>query len=364
MIVKNTLQFLDILISRSLGFRPKGPLFLYLEITRKCNLRCEFCNLWMVEKKNPELMRSEMSTDEIFNIVKDAKDMGVEIVDIDGGEPLLREDVYKIIKEVNRHGMKAVLATNGTLITETVTKKLLNSGVSSVLVSLDAPVPERHDKIRGVKGSFKKAVEGIKILRKIGKDGIKIGINSLITRENLELVKMAKFAESLGVDGIRFLPYHLIYPHNLYSLQNEKLFIKDDPEINKLEEEIENLINFIPKTSLYTNSIPFLRGIPDYFRGNSVVEKCYAGYLFCDINCYGDLMPCLIKHKTLNIRNSSFKEAWNSGEFDKMRREISKTRCENCWHSCYIEPNIRMSPLYLLKNWRNVYQEIRSYLNV
>ncbi len=131
-----------------------------------------------------------------------------------------------------------------------------------------------------------------------------------------------------------------------------------------MEKEIEDLLKFIPETGMYTNSAPFLRGISDYFRGKSEVGKCYAGYLYCDINCYGDLMPCLIREKTVNVRNSSFKDIWDSEEFEKIRKEISKTACKNCWHSCYIEPNIRMSPFYIMKNWRTVYQEIRSYLNV
>ncbi|NIO20622.1 MAG: radical SAM protein [Candidatus Aenigmarchaeota archaeon] len=364
MILKNTAQFFNILFSKSLGFRPKGPLFLYLEVTRKCNLKCEFCNIWMVKKKDPKMMNKEMRTDEILNIIGDAKEMGVEVVDIDGGEPLLRKDIYEIISEVEKQGMKAVLATNGTLITEKIAKKLIDSGLASVLVSLDAPTSERHDKVRGVKGSFRRAVSGIKILRKVGRDKIKIGINSLITRENIDLVKMAKFAKSIGVDGIRFLPYHLIYPHNIYSLQNKELFIRKEDDIKRLEKEIEDLLKFIPETGMYTNSAPFLRGISDYFRGKSEVGKCYAGYLYCDINCYGDLMPCLIREKTVNVRNSSFKDIWDSEEFEKIRKEISKTACKNCWHSCYIEPNIRMSPFYIMKNWRTVYQEIRSYLNV
>lgn len=363
--LKGLIRYYDIMISRHTGKTPKGPLFLYLEITRKCNLKCEFCNIWMVGKKNPELFRKEMTKEKIFEIVDDAADMGVKIVDIDGGEPLLRKEVYEIIRRIEKNGMTSLMATNGTLLTRNVVKKLIDSNLSTVLVSLDSHIPEIHDEVRGVRETFKKARNGIKFLRELGKNNLKIGISSLVTSKNIELTKVAKLAKSLDVDMIRFLPYHLIYPHNLYSSQNEKLFIDDERKLKILENEIENLLEYAKANGLLTNSEKFLKGIPEYFRGKKIVNKCYAGYLFCDINCYGEVMPCLLHSRSrINLGEKSFKDFWNSDEFKNARDKIRKSRCENCWHSCYIEPNIRMSPFYLLKNWKDVYQEIRSYLNV
>lgn len=363
--LKELIRYYDIMISRHTGKTPKGPLFLYLEITRKCNLKCEFCNIWMVGKKNPELFRKEMTKEKIFEIVDDAADMGVKIVDIDGGEPLLRKEVYEIIRRIEKNGMTSLVATNGTLLTRNVVKKLIDSNLSTVLVSLDSHIPEIHDEVRGVRETFKKARNGIKFLRELGKNNLKIGISSLVTSKNIELTKVAKLAKSLDVDMIRFLPYHLIYPHNLYSSQNEKLFIDDERKLKILENEIENLLEYAKANGLLTNSEKFLKGIPEYFRGKKIVNKCYAGYLFCDINCYGEVMPCLLHSRSrINLGEKSFKDFWNSDEFKNARDKIRKSRCENCWHSCYIEPNIRMSLFYILKNWKDVYQEIRSYLNV
>ena len=363
--LKGLIRYYDIMISRHTGKTPKGPLFLYLEITRKCNLKCEFCNIWMVGKKNPELFRKEMTKEKIFEIVDDAADMGVKIVDIDGGEPLLRKEVYEIIRRIEKNGMTSLMATNGTLLTRNVVKKLIDSNLSTVLVSLDSHIPEIHDEVRGVRETFKKARNGIKFLRELGKNNLKIGISSLVTSKNIELTKVAKLAKSLDVDMIRFLPYHLIYPHNLYSSQNEKLFIDDERKLKILENEIENLLEYAKANGLLTNSEKFLKGIPEYFRGKKIVNKCYAGYLFCDINCYGEVMPCLLHSRSrINLGEKSFKDFWNSDEFKNARDKIRKSRCENCWHSCYIEPNIRMSLFYILKNWKDVYQEIRSYLNV
>lgn len=362
MLAGSGLQFLNVYLSRLLGFRPRGPLFLYLEITRRCNLRCRFCNIWMVRDRNPELLRQELSTGEIMGIIRDAKRMGVRLVDIDGGEPLLRDDVYRIIHEICRLGMSPLLVTNGTLITKEVAARLVDSGLRTALISLDAPEPERHDRIRGVKGAFGKTLNGITNLREADNGSIRIGINSLVTTENMNLVEMAKLARNLGAEQIRFLPYHLIYPHNIYSMQEKSLFINRPSDIKKLEDEVEGLISFARKTGININSSRYLRGMTDYFRGRSFIRKCYAGYLFCDINCYGEVMPCLGINSMETVKKSSFRDIWNSRTLDDIRRDVRGRLCRNCWHSCYIEPNMRASPVHVIKNMRNLSREIGYYV--
>ncbi len=355
-------QFMNVYLSRMLGFRPKGPLFLYIEITRKCNLRCRFCNIWMVGEKNPVLFRKELSTQEIFGIIRDAKRMGVRLIDIDGGEPLLRNDVYSIISEINRLGMSPLLVTNGTLVTGKVAAKLSESGLRRAIISLDSPQPEIHDRIRGVNGTFSKAVNGIMNLREAGDGRMKIGINSLVTTENMELVRMAELARDLGAEQIRFLPYHLIYPHNIYSAQERSLFISSHSDIIKLEDEIEKLIAFARRTGMSINSPAYLRGMADYFRGRSLIRKCYAGYLFCDINCYGEVMPCLGIGSKKSVKESSFRDIWNSQTLDDIRNSVRNRVCRGCWHSCYIEPNMRASPIHSLRNVRSLSREIGYYM--
>ncbi len=360
--VGSVLQFLNVYLSRHLGFRPRGPLFLYLEITRKCNLRCRFCNIWMVGDRDPGLLKQELSTEEILCIIRDAKRMGVRLVDIDGGEPLLRDDVYEIIREISRLGMSPLLVTNGTLVTKKVAARLVDSGLRAVMVSLDAPEPGRHDRMRGVKGAFGRAVKGISNLKEAGSGRMRIGINSLVTTENMELVEMARVARNLGAEQIRFLPYHLIYPHNIYSAQERRLFVSKASDIKRLEGEIERLICFAKEAGIHANSPQYLRGMADYFRGVCSIRKCYAGYLFCDINCYGEVMPCLGISSMKTVRESSFRGIWNSGVMDDMRRNIKGRSCRNCWHSCYIEPNMRASPTHVTKNLRGISREIGYYM--
>jgi len=318
----------------------------------------------MVKKKNPELFREELTTEELLGVIRDAAKIGVSLVDIDGGEPLLRKDIFILIKEIRKLGMTPLLVTNGTLMTEKMAKKLIDSGLSSIIVSLDGSNSEIHDKLRGVRGCFEKSIEAIKILRKVGKDKLTVGINTLITQENhRDLLNIAKLTKKLGINYIRFLPYHIIYPHNIYSSQNETLFISNEEEILELEQEIQKLIKFTRESRMTTNSKIFLKKIPDYFRRKIVVKNCYAGYLFVDINCYGDVYPCLLKRTKLNIKNSSFESIWGSKPFHELRKKIRKGKCKNCWHSCYMEPNIRTSLFYILGNFRDICHEINLYMN-
>ena len=117
-----------------------------------------------------------------------------------GGEPLSREDLFKLVKQANSLGITPALATNGTLIDKNVAEQILDSGIKRVSVSLDGATAEVHNKLRQLEGSFERAIEGIGYLRN---QEVPFQINITLTKHNAgQLEDIYKLAKSLGAMAV------------------------------------------------------------------------------------------------------------------------------------------------------------------
>ncbi|MEM1633928.1 MAG: radical SAM protein [Sulfolobales archaeon] len=171
-------------------------------ITRACNLKCLHC---YIDAGAPSPY--ELSTEEALNVVDQIRDIGSPLIIFSGGEPLLRRDLFTLASRAAGYGIKLVLSTNGVLIDKMMARKILDTGFQYVGVSIDSYNPEWHDSFRGVRGSFKAAVEGIRNLVDLG---VGVGIRYTITRYNIsEAPGVIEFAASIGARRVTF--YHLSY---------------------------------------------------------------------------------------------------------------------------------------------------------
>jgi len=149
-----------------------------LEVTSKCNLRCKHC--YFYEDRNK---LEEPETEELIERVRKLKKWGVCYVEVTGGEPTLREDLPSILSEVVRNDMFFYLPTNGVNITNIPTNLLRKADLITISIDGDE---EFHDRFRGVRGSYKRAVNALKFLQD---HGIKPTISVTITDDNLEYME-------------------------------------------------------------------------------------------------------------------------------------------------------------------------------
>lgn len=171
-------------------------------ITRRCNLHCVHCYSRSENKTYPE----ELTKDEAKVFIKDASDFGVPVLLFSGGEPLLRKDIFEVARLARDAGIRTVLSTNGTLITDALAKKIETAGFSYVGISLDG-VRETNDKFRGAQGAFQAAVQGI---RNCVKAGIKTGLRFTVTKHNYrDIPSIFNFVEAERIPRLCF--YHLVY---------------------------------------------------------------------------------------------------------------------------------------------------------
>ncbi len=182
------------------GKRDYYPKVLVFNVTRNCNLKCVHCY------SNSGLSRfQDLPLSAWLNAVKQAADMGVKHILLSGGEPLDRRDLSSIAKEAYDYGMSVELSTNGTMLTRERLEEL-KKYVSYIGVSIDGP-EEVHDKFRGVRGAFEKAMKGIKLAKEVG---IKTGLRFTITKLNYKYVDFVfDLMEKERINRVCF--YHLAY---------------------------------------------------------------------------------------------------------------------------------------------------------
>jgi len=179
----------------------KRPVVVW-NITRRCNLKCVHC--YAHAKDIP--FDNELTTDQGKGLIDDLAAFGSPVMLFSGGEPLVRKDLPQLAAYAVEKGMRAVISTNGTLITPRMARTLKEIGLSYVGISLDG-MKEINDRFRGVSGAFRSALEGIKNSQDAG---IKVGLRFTVNKFNvMEIPKIFQLLEEMDIPRVCF--YHLVY---------------------------------------------------------------------------------------------------------------------------------------------------------
>ena len=175
----------------------------FWNLTDRCNLACAHC----YGRSGPDSgTENELSTDEALALIDDFAAMGVPLILLSGGEPLLREDLPELARAAGERGIRTALSTNGTLITPGAARMIRDAGIGYVGISLDGASPETHDAFRGTRGAFERAMEGFARCREAG---IRTGLRVTLTKENYgELAALIDLAAAEGAS--RFCLYWLV----------------------------------------------------------------------------------------------------------------------------------------------------------
>ena len=179
----------------------KKPVVVW-NLVRRCNLHCAHCYSDSFDKE----YEGELNTQEALTVIDDLAAFGVPVILFSGGEPLLRHDLFELIRHAQDKGIRGVISTNGTLITPALAREMKALGLSYVGVSIDGPEPV-HDKFRGKVGAFQESLRGIQACLQ---EGIRVGIRVTLTKFNYPHVDY--FFDLIEEEGIpRMCFYHLAY---------------------------------------------------------------------------------------------------------------------------------------------------------
>lgn len=181
--------------------RDKRPVVVW-NVTKRCNLKCIHC----YAHAKDVAFKNELSFQEGKNLIDDLARFGVPVLLFSGGEPLMREDLPELAAYSVKKGIRAVISTNGTLISHQTARTLKDIGLSYVGISLDG-MEEINDRFRGVKGAFQAAIEGIENCKAAG---VKVGLRFTINKFNqAEIPNIFNLLEEMEIPRVCF--YHLVY---------------------------------------------------------------------------------------------------------------------------------------------------------
>jgi len=279
----------------------EAPMYINWNYTYKCNFSCNHCySRLMINIK-------ELPTKKYLKIAEEIVSSQVFQVNLGGGEPLLRNDCFKIIKYLTQKGVKVNLTTNGWLINEETIQKLKGSGLHTLLVSLDHIVPKEHNKFRNKKGSHKKVLECIELAKK---NDMRVFFSTVITLKNFDVIEdIVKFAEEKNIDGIDFKRFR---PQGKGLLNKDKYTIPKNREKDLLKKMLKIIKH--PKLKIF-----FLfseNGI------SGIDEGCPCGRISIGLLPNGDLTPCVYNQVIVgNILKDSLKNIWQGSPFLKRFRE-------------------------------------------
>jgi len=312
-----------------LGKRPlTGPMLAVISPTYRCNLKCEMCNFW---KKRDE---RELEKEAFFEVINDLAEMKTPMISFSGGEPFLREDIFDLIQHAS--SKTAVhIASNGTLITREMARRLCDLNVDGVTVSLDASEAVVHNHIRGDRNSFQKALEGLQNLVESSKDSrLSVDIVSVLSEGNAaQILPLLELARRIGIDAVGIIPLHKMNdrPNSLEPISKH--------ELAQIETVIDDLIKNRNQNGIVDNSIPYLKEVKEHFRGNPKRSSCSAGWTTCVIDAAGHVYPCYgfyVMGETIgNIRHMNIRDIWFSDHYNHQRKQFFL--CKKCLWNCHGE---------------------------
>lgn len=310
------------------------PRLIALEVTRSCNLDCIHCRA--AASKGP--YENELTTEEIFRILEEIKEVSQPVIILTGGEPLLREDIFEIAKKCVGLNLKPVLATNATLINEKIAKKIKDSGIARVSISLDGASSKTHDDFRKMPGAFEGAIRGIEVLKKTG---IPFQINTTVTGINVEeLPKIHELTIKLGA-----VAHHIFV---LVPVGRGKEISKESISSEKYEEILNWFYERRGKSQLQlkaTCAPTYYRILRerakaegkkvtfDTFGLDAVTRGCLAGTGFCFISHRGIVQTCgYLEIPCGDLRTQTFKDVWENSEVFNNLRDFTKYKgkCGKC----------------------------------
>lgn len=328
-----------------------APLQVGVDVTNRCNFSCQYCYTSANERIKKQ---DELSLEEITLLFKELSEIGVLKVLISGGEPLIRDDIEKILLLTKWFPFATYLSTNGTLITKKVAKIIKKANVSLITVSLEGPVGKIHNRVRATPFSFKDTLRGIEILRN---EKISFAIGTTLNSINISyMFKMINFASTLGAElfAIQVLCPAGRAVKNLNIIPDYQTFkdfflrLTDLKKNGRLPIKVKlNVVNESPVFWEYYYPLAEsgrLGDLKKIWGANLSIKSgdqisCVAGRIACSIDANGDVYPCemflgKISYRAGNIRKLKFREIWGEAIILKRFRSLTKDKldkpCRNC----------------------------------
>lgn len=272
------------------------------------------CGFWS-SSVTPE---EELTIQDYEVLEEQLSTVGRFLISIEGGEPLLRNDLSEIVRILSRRHL-TVLYTNGWFLDDAMARTLFSKGLAQVGVSIDHHVPENHDRLRGAEGAFEKAWEAVRACRDAAPHaGRQVHVMTVLTDDNLESVeKLLKRTVDMGVGYCVTLisrqgamrGSHGTYPSRPVSHWLTELW-KQNPNFRVFRQYLELMDDFVSGASL---------------------PSCRAGRQSFNIDSRGNVAPCI---ERIDRPAGNLQQEQLSRICAQMRQDKEAGKCNDCWSLC------------------------------
>ena len=325
--------------------RPGTPINLTYSVTNLCQSRCRTCKIWELYRKDPKKRDEELTLGEVEKIFRS---MGpIDIFNVSGGEPFLREDIVEIVRLACTYLKPVVIhiPTNAIAVDKVEHRVLeiletVNASDPTIQVTIKPSldhIGEKHDAIRGIPGNFRKVMDLFERLKTLQPRfaNLHAELGTVISRWNVEDIgEIARFVTALGTDSYR----------NEIAEQRSEMFNRQDPITPSPGEYARAIDYFVREIREHLRDLSFFQRMTNAFRlvyydlairileENRQVIPCYAGISNAHMSPYGDIWACctLGYDKSMgNLRayGCDFHALWNSPRAEKVREYIHRRSC-------------------------------------
>lgn len=304
------------------------------ELTRSCNLACSHCRASAELGPYP----GELTTQEALRVMDEIAAVGKPVIILTGGEPLLRADVFDLARHGTGKGLRMVMATNGTLLSDAIVQEMKASGIQRVSISLDGPDAGTHDAFRRVRGSFDGSLRGIDLLKK---GGIEFQINTTVTRVNLPLVAdILNLAVRLG--AVAHHIFLLVPTGRGKDLQDQEISSLDYEKTLHWFYRQRDQVPLQLKATCAPHYYRILRQeakkegkkiTPKEYGLDAMTRGCLGGISFCFISHVGQVQPCgYLELGCGNVKEEPFREIWDHSDIFRNLRNTDgyRGKCGRC----------------------------------
>lgn len=315
-----------------------GPVVAW-NITRTCNLKCIHC----YSNSDAQKYSGELTTDEAKKFIDDCAAFKVPVLLLSGGEPLIRHDVFELIKYANSRGIRTTFSTNGTLINKKTARRIKDLKVGYVGISLDG-LGEANDKFRGQSGAFEKALQGIRNCLEVGQ---RVGLRFTINRYNFhDLDNIFRLIKEEKIPRVCF--YHLVYSGRGSQMMQHDITHQESREamdiIIRYTEELGDKCEVLTVDNHADIVYLYLKYCQkDLSRAEKIMELMQrnggnrSGIAFGNVDSLGNVHPDQFtqNHTFGNVRDRAFGNIWTDINQPilaglKDRKPLLKGRCSKC----------------------------------
>lgn len=315
-------------------------------LTNQCNLNCEMC--WQVDRSKKLYASYEM----ISKTLEDIKMFGSPPVYFWGGEPFLHPDILRILKKTRELGLFSIINTNGMMLL-TLADKLVECPPDMIIVSIDG-TEKIHDKIRGLKGTYSRVINGIKKLNENKKFKLLIALNCVVTEDNYQILsEVEKLRNEISGSFLEFqlMMFYSEEQKKEYRNTMKNVFDNDGNSVNGFplsmgNIDLDKLWKIIQevtsgsggRTKVFPYSIKSLDDLKNYVSQPDIVcgKKCANISSAMWVEADGNVYPCsnFNDYSVGNVYTSNAMDIWNNDCFLEFRDKLNNRLYSVCSRCC------------------------------